>query len=90
MRYSAVPDHCKSFKSRLINHILSYTLIACSILVATAVFASAGMNMLVFITAAVLSLPKQFVNVYIGSVLAEAANGDESTHFLSQFSNLID
>ncbi|KAJ3782364.1 hypothetical protein GGU11DRAFT_748191 [Lentinula aff. detonsa] len=44
----------------------------------TAVFSTCGMNVFVFAVAAVLSLPKQFITVYLGVILGEAA-GQEST-----------
>lgn len=47
-------------------------------IVANAVFATTGMNILTFILAAVLSLPKQFNKVYVGSVLAKDRDGNES------------
>ncbi|KAH7879436.1 uncharacterized protein C8R40DRAFT_1035944, partial [Lentinula edodes] len=44
----------------------------------TAVFSTCGMNVFVFSIAAILSLPKQFITVYLGVILGEAA-GQEST-----------
>jgi len=44
----------------------------------TAVFSVCGMNIFVFIAAAILSLPKQFITVYIGSVLEDESNGSSS------------
>lgn len=38
-------------------------------------FSVCGMNIFVFLAAAVLSLPKQFITVYIGSVLEDENNG---------------
>ncbi|KZV82889.1 hypothetical protein EXIGLDRAFT_778111 [Exidia glandulosa HHB12029] len=43
---------------------------------ATAVFATCGMKMWVFLLAAVLSLPKQFVIVYLGVILNDASRDD--------------
>ncbi|KAL5485629.1 hypothetical protein ACEPAI_6670 [Sanghuangporus weigelae] len=45
----------------------------------TAVFSTCGMGVLVFALAAFLSLPKQFVTVYIGVILEESGTGTEST-----------
>ncbi|KIM64481.1 hypothetical protein SCLCIDRAFT_1213305 [Scleroderma citrinum Foug A] len=45
----------------------------------TAIFAVCGMNIFVFIAAAILSMPKQFITVYIGTLLEENANGTENT-----------
>ncbi|KAI6018148.1 hypothetical protein PISMIDRAFT_683140 [Pisolithus microcarpus 441] len=45
----------------------------------TAIFAVCGMNIFVFIAAAILSMPKQFVTVYIGTLLEEDANGTANT-----------
>ncbi|KAL5526992.1 hypothetical protein ACEPAF_8721 [Sanghuangporus sanghuang] len=45
----------------------------------TAVFSTCGMGVLVFALAALLSLPKQFVTVYIGVILKESGTGTEST-----------
>lgn len=45
----------------------------------TAVFATVGMNIFVFTIAAVLSLPKQLVVVYLGVAIEQAGDGDEST-----------
>ncbi|EJD06356.1 uncharacterized protein FOMMEDRAFT_117170, partial [Fomitiporia mediterranea MF3/22] len=45
----------------------------------TAVFSTCGMNILVFALAAALSLPKQFVTVYIGVIIEESGTGTEST-----------
>lgn len=39
------------------------------------------MNILVFILAAILSMPKQFITVYIGTLLESSSNGTSSVHF---------
>ncbi|KAJ3969958.1 hypothetical protein EV361DRAFT_918341 [Lentinula raphanica] len=44
----------------------------------TAVFSTCGMNIFVFSIAAILSLPKQFITVYLGVILGEAS-GQETT-----------
>ncbi|MCO5555804.1 hypothetical protein L7F22_009349 [Adiantum nelumboides] len=45
----------------------------------TAVFATVGMNIFVFTIAAILSLPKQLVVVYLGVAIEQAGSGHEST-----------
>jgi len=44
--------------------------------VTTAVFSTCGMGIVVFCLAAILSLPKQFITVYLGVILEQSANGD--------------
>ncbi|KAF5367937.1 hypothetical protein D9758_004472 [Tetrapyrgos nigripes] len=46
---------------------------------ATVVFAVCGMNIMVFIVAAFLSLPKQMIIVYLGVALSESTTGDLTT-----------
>ncbi|KAF8883030.1 hypothetical protein BD779DRAFT_1472716 [Infundibulicybe gibba] len=46
--------------------------------VTTAVFSTCGMGIIVFSIAAILSLPKQFVTVYLGVILKETSSGPES------------
>ena len=43
--------------------------------VTTAVFSTCGMNIWVFMLAAFLSLPKQFITVYLGVALEDSENG---------------
>lgn len=45
----------------------------------TAVFSTCGMNIWVFSLAAILSLPKQFITVYIGVALEQSETGGSST-----------
>ncbi|KAJ7074641.1 hypothetical protein C8F01DRAFT_1242867 [Mycena amicta] len=45
----------------------------------TAVFATCGMNIFVFSIAAILSLPKQFITVYLGVILEQSDEGTAST-----------
>ncbi|KAG6334575.1 hypothetical protein ID866_4512 [Astraeus odoratus] len=45
----------------------------------TAVFSLCGMKVFIFIAAAILSLPKQFITVYIGTLLEEEADGSVTT-----------
>jgi len=46
--------------------------------VTTAIFATCGMNIFIFILAAFLSLPKQFITVYLGVILSQSANGQKT------------
>lgn len=46
---------------------------------ATALFAVCGMNIFVYMLAALLSLPKQFINVYIGTLLETSANSSSTS-----------
>jgi uncharacterized membrane protein YdjX (TVP38/TMEM64 family) len=43
--------------------------------VTTAIFSTCGMSIWVFCVAAFLSLPKQFVTVYLGVILEQASDG---------------
>ncbi|KAB5592156.1 Golgi apparatus membrane protein TVP38 [Ceratobasidium theobromae] len=45
----------------------------------TAVFSTCGMNIWIFTLAAFLSLPKQFITVYLGVILEQSADGTRST-----------
>ncbi|KAJ6588986.1 hypothetical protein B0H19DRAFT_1102359 [Mycena capillaripes] len=45
----------------------------------TAVFSTCGMNIFVFSIAAILSLPKQFITVYLGVILEQSDDGTAST-----------
>ena len=54
--------------------------IASPFAVTTAVFSTCGMGIVVFSLAAVLSLPKQFITVYLGVVLEQASNGETGDH----------
>ncbi|KAF8596806.1 hypothetical protein BDV93DRAFT_479904 [Ceratobasidium sp. AG-I] len=45
----------------------------------TAVFSTCGMNIWIFTLAAFLSLPKQFITVYLGVLLEQSADGKRST-----------
>ncbi|KAF7361357.1 hypothetical protein MSAN_01168400 [Mycena sanguinolenta] len=45
----------------------------------TAVFSTCGMNIFVFAIAAILSLPKQFITVYVGVILEQTDDGTTST-----------
>ncbi|KAE9399665.1 hypothetical protein BT96DRAFT_919974 [Gymnopus androsaceus JB14] len=46
--------------------------------ITTTIFAASGMKFFIFVAAAVLSLPKQLVTVYIGVLLGESINGTSS------------
>ncbi|PPQ67777.1 hypothetical protein CVT25_009080 [Psilocybe cyanescens] len=45
----------------------------------TAVFSTCGMGIIVFSIAAILSLPKQFITVYLGVILKQSNSGTEDT-----------
>ncbi|KAI1781906.1 hypothetical protein LXA43DRAFT_860982, partial [Ganoderma leucocontextum] len=45
----------------------------------TAVFSTCGMGVITFSIAAILSLPKQFITVYLGVALEQSENGPSST-----------
>ncbi|KAF9524228.1 snare associated Golgi protein-domain-containing protein [Crepidotus variabilis] len=45
----------------------------------TAMFATCGMNIFVFSAAAILSLPKQFLNVYLGVLMGESVKNGGTT-----------
>jgi hypothetical protein len=45
----------------------------------TAIFAACGMNIFVFSMAAILSLPKQFITVYLGVILKDSKTGVKDT-----------
>ncbi|KAF9443820.1 hypothetical protein P691DRAFT_382491 [Macrolepiota fuliginosa MF-IS2] len=45
----------------------------------TAIFATCGMGIIVFSIAAILSMPKQFITVYLGVILEQSATGTSST-----------
>jgi hypothetical protein len=63
-RFSAIPGHCaSSFASRGRHGHSDLTLVT------TAVFATCGMSVWIFATAAFLTLPKQFATVYIGVII---------------------
>lgn len=44
------------------------------------------MNIFVFITAALLSMPKQFITVYLGTLLESASNGALPLLLLTSYS----
>lgn len=44
-------------------------------IVTTAVFSTCGMGIFTFSLAAILSLPKQFVTVYLGVILEQSESG---------------
>ncbi|TFK48757.1 hypothetical protein OE88DRAFT_501622 [Heliocybe sulcata] len=46
----------------------------------TALFSTCGIGFLVFTAAAILSLPKQFITVYMGTILEQSQNGSTSSH----------
>ena len=50
------------------------------LIVTTAVFSTCGMNIWVFMAAAFLSLPKQFITVYLGVALEDSEKGASHSH----------
>ncbi|KAJ8519202.1 hypothetical protein ONZ45_g3857 [Pleurotus djamor] len=54
----------------------------------TAVFSTCGMNIFVFSLAAILSLPKQFITVYLGVMLEQSESG-QSTSTSKLISNIV-
>lgn len=74
IRLSAIPGHCKLSPSPHAmfaladKHVLPRT-------VTTAVFSTCGMSIFTFAIAAVLSLPKQFITVYLGVAMEQSENG---------------
>lgn len=53
--------------------------------VTTAIFSTCGMNIFVFILAALLSMPKQFITVYLGVILRESATGKDNLNISLQW-----
>ncbi|KXN80895.1 Golgi apparatus membrane protein TVP38 [Leucoagaricus sp. SymC.cos] len=45
----------------------------------TAIFSTCGMGIIVFSIAAILSMPKQFITVYLGVILEQSADGTQDT-----------
>ncbi|KAK0447377.1 uncharacterized protein EV420DRAFT_1568429 [Desarmillaria tabescens] len=45
----------------------------------TAIFSTCGMGIIVFCLAAILTLPKSFINVYLGVILEQSATGGSNT-----------
>lgn len=78
-RLSAIPGHCMRLQLLFARFLTQF-------LVTTAVFSTCGMNIVVFSLAAFLSLPKQFVTVYLGVALEQAANGGSSDNPGGRFS----
>jgi hypothetical protein len=56
-----------------------------SCVVTTAVFSTCGMGIVVFTIAAILSMPKQFITVYLGVILEQSADGqtDKESRIIS-------
>lgn len=70
-RFSAIPGHCETAHSlsvfvQLISFVFPVT---------TAVFSTCGMDVWTFSLAAILSLPKQFLTVYLGVALEQSETG---------------
>ena len=69
-RLSAIPGHCMSTIRPSLRFLAERFP-----LVTTAIFSTCGMNIFVFSIAAILSMPKQFVTVYLGVLLEQSAEG---------------
>ena len=76
VRMSAIPGHCQ-FVMKCSAH--SSKILFCPP-VTTAIFSTCGMNIFVFVLAALLSMPKQFVTVYLGVILRESSTGKDNSH----------
>jgi hypothetical protein len=70
-RLSAIPGHCES-RSVVSPWRCDFN---GRVTVTTAVFSTCGMNVFVFSIAAILSLPKQFITVYLGVILEQSDTG---------------
>ena len=68
-RLSAIPGHCK-YQPKL-----PYVVYSLAAIVTTAVFSTCGMGIWTFSIAAILSLPKQFITVYLGVALEDSEKG---------------
>ena len=78
-RLSAIPGHCRSLQLFFVYPFTRFS-------VTTAVFSTCGMNIVVFSLAALLSLPKQFITVYLGVALEQSANGEAGSYPSEHFS----
>ncbi len=70
-RLSAIPGHCASTPCSRVDTANLRT-------VTTAVFSTCGMGVFTFSIAAILSLPKQFITVYLGVALEQSEEGTSS------------
>jgi uncharacterized membrane protein YdjX (TVP38/TMEM64 family) len=52
--------------------------------VTTAIFSTCGMNIFVFTLAALLSMPKQFITVYLGVILEQSSTGKDNLNISLQ------
>lgn len=68
-RMSAIPGHCEFQYDNSNRNALIV------IPVTTAVFSTCGMGIIVFSIAALLSMPKQFITVYLGVILEQSSTG---------------
>jgi len=76
-RLSAIPGHCESVVSLLVAILLNITHANYVIpTVTTGVFSACGMGIIVFSIAAILSMPKQFITVYLGVILEQSGTGE--------------
>lgn len=74
-RYSILPPHGKPLLSRHLDSHLFFL----NFIVITAIYATCGMKLWVFVASALLSMPQNFVNVYIGSFAEAESQGKTST-----------
>lgn len=58
-------------------------------IVTTAVFSTCGMGIFTFSLAAILSLPKQFITVYLGVILEESSTGNYFLIVFMTFSKIL-
>jgi hypothetical protein len=71
-RLSAIPGHCEYLLSASLNFLFIF------FIVTTAIFSTCGMGVIVFSIAAILSLPKQFITVYLGVILESSTTPTSS------------
>lgn len=74
-RYSAIPGHCA------LPWALTDFSTDLSRIVTTAVFSTCGMSVWTFSIAAILSLPKQLITVYLGVALEQSETGMSCEQF---------
>lgn len=72
-RYSVIPGHCE------LSLCPSYFPATNALAVITAIFATCGMKLWVFCASAIISMPQNFVNVYIGSYFEAKEEGKSTT-----------
>ena len=72
-RFSAIPGHCEWLSFFKEKETMGFDCGGSA--VTTAVFSTCGMSVWTFSIAAILSLPKQFITVYLGYALEQSENG---------------